>query len=69
MKYYKIVMDGYILGIYVGKDGVCEITKEEYDTIQATLNNAPETPDGFGCRLREDLVWELFELAEDEMME
>lgn len=69
MKYYEIILDGYILGVYIGKDGENEITKERYELIQEALSRAPELEEGYGCRLRIDLVWEIFEIPEDETEE
>lgn len=69
MKYYEIDMDEYVLGVYVGKDGALEITKERYDAIQDALEKAPELEEGYGCRLRLDLVWEIFKIEDEESAE
>ena len=69
MKYYEIILDGYILGVYIGKTGKTEITKEQYELIQEALSRAPKLEEGYGCRLRTDLVWEIFEIPEDESAE
>ena len=61
MRYFKIENDGIILAIGTGRSGV-EISASEYNEVLTALENRPETPDGFGCRLKNDLTWELYEL-------
>lgn len=61
MKKYKIENDGYILSIQVGGGGT-PITDDEYNAILAAIYNCPEAPEGYGCRLKTDLTWELYEL-------
>lgn len=65
MKYYEIDMDGYILCVYIGKDGEHEITRERYVQIQNIMSLAPEIEEGYGCRLRLDLVWEIFQIEDE----
>lgn len=56
--YYKMVCDGYILGIGTGAGGV-QIKKPEYNMILYVIRTRPEAPEGYEYRLREDLTWEL----------
>lgn len=60
-RYYRIIEDGYIPMIGVGHGGE-EITKEEYDEINAVIHNKPDTPEGYDYRLLADLTWELYEM-------
>ena len=59
--YVKTVEDGYIAGIATNAVGT-EITEEEYHEILAVIKSKPMDVDGYGYRLREDLIWELYEL-------
>lgn len=61
MRYYKMIKDGYILGVGTGAGGV-EITKEEYDEILTLVRNKPTAEAGYDNRLKEDLTWELVEV-------
>lgn len=58
--YKKYVKGGYIIGIGAGE----EISKEEYDTILAAINNRPAAPDGCYYALKENLEWELKDIPE-----
>lgn len=64
MRYYKIVEDGYIVGIGTG-DGGEEISSEEYRELLLHIKSCPAAGEGFVYRLREDLEWELFALISD----
>lgn len=68
MTYYKTVRDSYITLISTGA-GQTEIPQDEYDQIMQTIDERPQVPDGCGCRLREDLTWELYKLPEIESEE
>lgn len=48
--------NGYIIG-FSNSDNT-----DEENSISEALKNAPTPPQGYGCRLKEDLTWELFEL-------
>ena len=61
MRYYKLIENGYLIAIGTGVGGV-EITEEEYNSILAHIRSCPEAPIGYGYRLKEDLMWELYEL-------
>ena len=61
MRYYKIIENGYLVGIGTGAGGI-EITEEEYNSLLAHIKECPEAPEGYGYRLKEDLTWELYEL-------
>lgn len=56
--------DGYIHGVVAGVSAEnSNITEEEYIKIKAIIENAPIAPDGFYYRLKENLEWELCEMA------
>lgn len=63
MRYYKLIENGYIVGIGKGAGGV-EISKEEYDEILAVIRTKPAAESGHDYWLREDLTWELVEVPE-----
>lgn len=60
MEYLNIKIDGYILGVACVKDNG-NITKYEFDEISSVIRAKPIAPLGFDYRLKETLVWELFE--------
>lgn len=64
-RYYRTVEDGCIVSIGVGPGGE-QIGAAEYEDIRARIDAAPTPPEGFGCRLRTDLRWELYPLPEPE---
>lgn len=61
MRYYKIIENGYCLGVGVGTGGI-EITKEEHDALLKVILNHPKAEAGCGYALRADLTWEKCEL-------
>lgn len=61
MRHYKVVKNGYILAIGTGAGGE-EITKAEYNSLMATIQNRPKAEPGWGYRLKTDLTWELVEV-------
>ena len=61
MRYYKIIENGYLVGIGTGVGGI-KITEEEYNSILAHIQSCPIAEEGYGYRLKEDLTWELYEL-------
>lgn len=61
--YQKNTENGYIVSVVSGVSKG-NISESEYLNIRALISDAPEAPDGFGYRLREDLEWELYELPE-----
>lgn len=62
MKYYKNIIDGYIVSITTGA-GQVEITEAEYDNLLSVIRKAPKPPAGYVYMLRDaDLTWELVEL-------
>ena len=65
MRYYKLIEDGYFLGVGIGDVGI-EITKEEHDRLIEVILNHPEVEENCGYRLRADLTWELIEYAPEE---
>ena len=60
-RYVKNLENGYIAGIATNACGM-EITEEEYHEILAVIKSKPMDVDGYGYRLGEDLIWELYEL-------
>ena len=65
MRYYKTIIDGYIMTVGIGDIGT-EITEEEYNTILATIQSRPTPPEGKGLRLKANLTWEEYDLPEPE---
>lgn len=62
MKYFKIVVDNYIVAISKGGAGE-EISENEYDALKTAIHDRPMPPDGYDYKLRaSDLEWELVEL-------
>lgn len=61
MRYYKKIIDGYIIIIGKGFGGT-EITAEEYAELNALIDNRPTPPEGYDYRLRDDLTWEEYQL-------
>ena len=70
MKYYKNVVDGYLISLEKRETVTTgtEITEAEYNYIKSLFADRPTAPDGFGYRLSANLEWELSELpiVEDE---
>ena len=59
MSYYKVVKDGYVVGVGIDtKDHDFIITKQEYDTLVNMAKQRPLAPDGYEYRLTESLEWE-----------
>ena len=65
VRHYKLIEDGYLVGIGVGGGGT-EITAGEYAGLAALIADKPAPPEGYDYRLREDLQWQLFLLPEPE---
>lgn len=61
MRYYKIVEDGYIVGVGTG-DGGKRISEGEYKHLQHVIKNRPIPETGYDYRLNEDLEWEMYTL-------
>ena len=60
MRYSKIVIDGYIVGL--GAQECCSnITEAEYNDIMAIIQSCPKA-EGKGYRLKTDLTWEEYDL-------
>ena len=60
MRYYKIIDNGYILGIGTGAGGT-EITQGEYDAIMSAIRVKPSDTGTIGYRLTTALTWESYE--------
>lgn len=61
MRYYKIIIDGYLIAVGSGSGGE-EITETKYNDLLEVIRNKPTAESGYDYRLREDLEWELYEL-------
>ncbi len=59
--YQRNVIDGYIVSVVKGTSA-CNMTEEEYAAFRAALAQRPVTESGYGCRMKADLSWELYEL-------
>lgn len=60
--YYKLIVDGYIVGVGQG-DGGTSITEAEYNELLAIILSAPIAPDGYDYMLNATtLEWELVEM-------
>ena len=68
MRYYKFIIDGYIMSIGTGNGGT-EITESEYNEIMTIIQNRPSDTVTIGYRLKADMTWEAYEkepVPEDE---
>ena len=63
MKYYKNVVDGYLISLEKRETVTTgtEITEAEYNHIKSLFADRPTAPDGFGYRLSANLEWEQYE--------
>lgn len=61
MRYYKIISEGYILGIGTGAGGE-EITETEYNTILSAIHSKPADTSTVGYRLTVGMEWETYNI-------
>ena len=61
MRYYKLIENGYFLGVGIGNGGT-EITKEEHDQLLEVIKNHPVGEGNCGYCLKADLTWEKCEM-------
>ena len=61
MRYYKMIIDGYLVAIGNGSGGT-EITADEYAELLNIIRSKPVASKGYDFRLKADLTWELYEL-------
>lgn len=61
MRYYKMIIDGYLIAVGSGSGGE-EITETEYNNLLSVIHNKPTAPEGYDYRLKDTLEWELYEL-------
>ena len=61
MRYYKMIIDGYLVAVGSGSGGT-EITAEEYAELLNIIRTKPVASEGYDYRLKSDLTWELYEL-------
>lgn len=64
MRYYKNIIDGYIINIGTGVGGT-EITESEYNEILTIIKNKPARTATTDYRLKTDLTWEEYEHEPD----
>lgn len=60
MRYYKSIIDNYLIAIGTGS-GNTEITESEYNQILSIIQNRPQA-EGKGYKLKADLTWEEYDL-------
>ena len=61
MRYYKMIIDGYLVAVGSGSGGT-EITEAEYAELLNIIRTKPVASEGYDYRLKADLTWELYEL-------
>ena len=61
MRYYKMIIDGYLVAVGSGSGGT-EITAEEYAELLNIIRTKPVASEGYDYRLKSDLTWGLYEL-------
>ena len=62
MRYYKTIIDGYLVSVGAGTGGT-EITESEYNELLSIIHNRPTPSTGFDYKLKADtLTWKLVEL-------
>lgn len=63
MAKFKVVENGYILGVGENTLPTGGISDDEYNMIATIIHNRPEAPEGYRYMLRADtLEWELVEI-------
>lgn len=70
MRFYKVIINGYITRIGIG-DGYEEITEQEYNSLFDIIHSKPIAESGYGYKLKDNLTWELYEIpkVEEEITE
>ena len=61
MRYYKMIIDGYLVAVGSGSGGT-EIAEADYNNLLEIIRNKPIAESGYDYRLKSDLTWELCEL-------
>ena len=56
MKYFKNIIDGYIVSVST-QQGQTEISQEEYNNIISIIKTVSHE-EGYEYKLRDDLIWE-----------
>lgn len=56
MKFTKIIVDGYILGLAIANRGV-EITEQEYNELTEIFHAMPTPREGYEYKLTVDREW------------
>lgn len=59
--FFKLVKNGYILGVGKGNIGQT-ISEAEYTDIIDAIKSAPSPAEGISYLLREDLTWESYDV-------
>ena len=60
MRYYKMIIDSYLVAIGNGSGGT-EITADEYAELLNIIRTKPVASEGYDYRLKTDLTWEVYE--------
>ena len=60
MRYYKMIIDSYLVAIGNGSGGT-EITADEYAELLNIIRSKPVATEGYDYRLKTDLTWEVYE--------
>ena len=60
MRYYKMIIDGYLVAVGSGSGGT-EITAEEYAELLNIIRSKPVATEGYDYRLKTDLTWDVYE--------
>lgn len=60
MRYYKMIIDSYLVAIGNGSGGT-EITVDEYAELLNIIRSKPVATEGYDYRLKTDLTWEVYE--------
>ena len=64
MRYYKTIIDNYIVSVGTGA-GETEITESEYNELLSIIHNRPTPSTGFDYKMTADtLKWERVELPQ-----
>ena len=65
MRYYKQIVNGYIIAIGIGGGGT-EITETEYNSLMSLIRTKPPRDGRTDYRLKIDLTWEQYEIVPPE---
>lgn len=60
MRYYKMIIDSYLVAVGSGSGGT-EITEAEYAELLNIIRSKPVATEGYDYRLKADLTWDVYE--------